>query len=163
MDKSSVNWPMAIGVSLAIHVVIVGGMFMTSTPQEPEPDGVEAPVPATPVKPPIPENAAKPENPVKPATPEIPKKPEAPVKPEVAADSSKPQVPAVPVKPAKPETALADYDEYTVKSGDNLTAIAKKFNTNFTELAALNQKSVKQLSALRIGQVIKVPKPLENR
>lgn len=158
MDSNSVNWPMAIGVSLAIHVLIVGGMFMTSESQDLEPDNMESPVAETPVKP------ALPEIPAKPAIPDSPKKPEAPAKPEVPAEPAKPQVPVEPAKPVKPESAiLADYEEYTVKSGDNLTAIAKKFKTNFTELAALNQKSVKQLSALRIGQVIKVPKSTENR
>ena len=45
---------------------------------------------------------------------------------------------------------------YTVKSGDNLTAISKMCGATFTELAAMNGTTVKKLANLRVGQVIKV-------
>lgn len=48
---------------------------------------------------------------------------------------------------------------YTVKSGDSLTRISKKFKCTVTEIAKLN--NIKANSGLRIGQKLKVPIPIE--
>ncbi|WP_063336327.1 glycoside hydrolase family 73 protein [Bacillus subtilis] len=57
--------------------------------------------------------------------------------------------PAVKAKPAKSSGST-----YTVKSGDTLTAIAKKYNTTVKELAKVN--GIKDVNLIRVGQVLKV-------
>lgn len=47
-----------------------------------------------------------------------------------------------------------DYITYTVKSGDNLYSIARKYNTSVLEIKSLNNLSTNSLS---IGQVLKIP------
>ncbi len=47
-----------------------------------------------------------------------------------------------------------DYITYTVKSGDNLYSIARKYNTSVSEIKSLNNLSTNNLS---IGQVLKIP------
>lgn len=49
---------------------------------------------------------------------------------------------------------LENIDTYTVKKGDNLSAIAKKFNTTVNALANLN--NIKNPNVISIGQKIKV-------
>ncbi|MBV2241147.1 LysM peptidoglycan-binding domain-containing protein [Bacillus inaquosorum] len=56
---------------------------------------------------------------------------------------------AVKAKPAKSSGST-----YTVKSGDTLTAIAKKYNTSVKELAKVN--GIKDVNMIRVGQVLKV-------
>ncbi|MBD2780354.1 murein transglycosylase D [Xenorhabdus sp. 42] len=46
--------------------------------------------------------------------------------------------------------------QYTVRSGDTLSAIAKRFNTNHRELQKLN--NLKTADHLRIGQILKIDK-----
>ncbi len=46
-------------------------------------------------------------------------------------------------------------EQYKVKSGDNLTHIAKRYNTTVTELCALN--NISSRSTLRVGQILLVP------
>ena len=45
---------------------------------------------------------------------------------------------------------------YTVKKGDTLTAIAKKYNTTVTRLKQFN--NIKDVNKIYVGQIIKVPK-----
>ena len=45
---------------------------------------------------------------------------------------------------------------YIVRSGDNLSKIAKLDDSSLSELAELNGKSIKELSKLMVGQKIKV-------
>jgi len=52
-----------------------------------------------------------------------------------------------------------DYDYYTVKQGDTLYSIAKRYNTTFNELKELNNLSTNVLS---IGQMLKIPYNLSN-
>lgn len=47
-----------------------------------------------------------------------------------------------------------DYITYTVKSGDNLYSIARKYNTSVSEIKSLNNLSTNNLS---LGQVLKIP------
>lgn len=47
-----------------------------------------------------------------------------------------------------------DYITYTVKLGDNLYSIARKYNTSVSEIKSLNNLSTNNLS---IGQVLKIP------
>lgn len=54
----------------------------------------------------------------------------------------------------KGEELPTEYITYTVKSGDSLYAIAKKYNTNVDAIKQLNNLSTNLLS---IGQVIKLP------
>ena len=44
---------------------------------------------------------------------------------------------------------------YVVKAGDNLTKIAKKYNTTVNKLASLN--SIRDINDIRTGQIIKLP------
>ncbi|CEG28067.1 M23 family metallopeptidase [Bacillus sp. B-jedd] len=59
----------------------------------------------------------------------------------------------------KPETkqaaAIDAAGTYKVKSGDTLTAIAKRYNTTVDELAKLN--GIKNKDLIKAGQVLKVP------
>lgn len=44
---------------------------------------------------------------------------------------------------------------YTVQAGDNLTVIAKKFNTTIEDLVTLNK--VRDKNLIYVGQVLKIP------
>lgn len=48
----------------------------------------------------------------------------------------------------------ATYSSYTVKSGDTLLSIAKKYNTTVTELKSINELTS---DLIKIGQILKVP------
>lgn len=149
---NGINWLGALTISVVVHVAILSAMVLTSpSPVADDLDlsiaeGEEAGV--------LPDEA-----PV--ANPEVSAKAEAPTKPESPAKVEKPvkiEVPAKPSTTVRPTAADAGYMEYTVKSGDNLTVIAKRAGCTFTEIAAANGKSVKELTNLRVGQVIKLPK-----
>ena len=51
-------------------------------------------------------------------------------------------------------SAAEDYTNYTVKSGDNLYSIAKKFGTTVSEIKSLNNLTSNNLS---LNQVLKIP------
>lgn len=51
---------------------------------------------------------------------------------------------------------LNNFDEYVVKKGDTLSAIAKKFGTTVEELAKTN--GIKNVNLISVGQVLKIPK-----
>lgn len=55
-----------------------------------------------------------------------------------------------PSTPSLPETSST----YTIKSGDTLSAIARKFNTTYQKLAEIN--GIKDPSKIYVGQVLKV-------
>ena len=46
---------------------------------------------------------------------------------------------------------------YTVKRGDTLSAIARKYNTTVSQLVNLN--GIKNANAIRVGQKLLLPKP----
>ena len=155
---NGVNWAGALTISVAVHVAILSAMVLTSpSPVADDLDlsiaeGEESGAVPGEVSPAKLEVSAKPEVS---AQPEPHAKVEAPAKIEVPA---KPEVAVKPSTPVRPTAADAGYMEYTVKSGDNLTVIAKRAGCTFTEIAAANGKSVKELTNLRVGQVIKLPK-----
>lgn len=60
----------------------------------------------------------------------------------------------IPVGPTQPAPSPVDYIEYTVKSGDNLYDIARKYNTTTTTIMQFNNLKSNLLS---IGQVLKIP------
>lgn len=65
------------------------------------------------------------------------------------------EAPPVPIKPVEPvETKLAT-KTYTVKSGDRLIFIAKKFGVTQEDLVAMNK--IKDPAKLQIGQTLKIP------
>ena len=47
-------------------------------------------------------------------------------------------------------------ESYTVKSGDNLFAISKKFGVDINTIAKTN--NIKDVNNIRIGQTIQIPK-----
>lgn len=57
------------------------------------------------------------------------------------------------IKPVKPQV---DYTSYTIRQGDTLYSIAKRYGTTANDLAQYNNLSNKD--ALRIGQKLKIPK-----
>lgn len=63
-----------------------------------------------------------------------------------------PVVPSNPTPAPKPQPAAGG--TYTVKAGDNLTAIATKFGTTVANLVALN--GIKNANQINVGQVLKV-------
>lgn len=54
-------------------------------------------------------------------------------------------------KPAPPKTTTT----YTVKSGDTLYAIAKRYNTTVAKISQAN--NIKNINLIRVGQVLKIP------
>jgi LysM repeat protein len=176
----------AVLISLALHIVVVGGLYSFGTSGE-KPSAVDAPVSKSEVtetetSPVEKTEAERPETPKpKPDAPEIKKieiepKPEKPkdetgggsvqIRIEPRADD-KPDG-GVPVKnvetperngnPAPADGKAGDRTKvYVVKRGDTLTALARECGVSVQELAALNGKSVKKFSALWVGQKIKIP------
>ena len=63
--------------------------------------------------------------------------------------------------PAPAQSEAPTYKTYTVKSGDNLSKIAKLDGSTLSELAELNGTDVKTLSRLQPGQKIKVRNGIE--
>ena len=85
-----------------------------------------------------------------------PSQPSTPVTPPAQPQQpSQPQTP--PSQPSAPANAPADSGvTYTVKSGDNLTAIAVKYGVSVDALAQLN--NVVNKNIISVGQVLKIPK-----
>lgn len=101
------------------------------------------------------------------STPPAPSAPAEQPPAAVAATTPESQVP-VPTADTGPVPAadtgpvpVADKKYYTVKAGDNLTKIAKLDGSTLAELAELNDKSIKELSRLKVGQRIKVKNGVE--
>lgn len=128
-DNRQLRWIFAIGLSLALHVLVVVMMVGVGGDETPSP--VVAP--------------AKPEK----------VEPEAP-KPTFTPPSAAALAPSAPTQSEAP-----DYKTYTVKSGDNLSKIAKLDGSTLAELAELNGTDVKTLSRLQPGQKIKVRNGIE--
>jgi LysM repeat protein len=159
----------AILISLAIHVVVVGGLFSfgnagketvpeevrTETPRSAEVTPAPEPKNDIPPEPSVEKEAAEP----RPEKPERASEKPGPV--EIRIEPVGGSGPAV--KPdAAPPAAAEKKDAvktrvYTVKRGDTLTAIARDCGLTIPELAELNGKSVKKLSNLKIGQRLKLP------
>ena len=57
--------------------------------------------------------------------------------------------------PVSATVTLAPYVDYTVKKGDTLGAIAKRYKTTVSTLVKLN--SIKNANLIRVGQVLRVP------
>ena len=134
-ENKQLRWVLAIGLSVALHVLIVALMVGVGGD-----DSAPSPVAAPSAKP----EKVEPEP--QPARSQ-PAKPEA-VKPE-------------PPKPVKPEPVAPSYKTYTVKPGDNLSKIAKLDGSTLAELAELNETDVSTLARLKPGQVIKVRNGVE--
>ena len=141
-SPSTINWPLAIAISLAVHVAFLGFLFSRSDSSEPkEEPAQEEEIKRSDVQPPVPQvssNQQAVSAPVAPVTPS----PVAPVAPSV--------VSARPV-----ENTIV----YVVVKGDSLTKLAAANCCTVTELAKLNK--IKPSSGLRIGQKLKIPAPAE--
>lgn len=92
------------------------------------------------------------------STPPAPSAPSEQPPAAVAATTPESQVP---VPNADTGTVPAADKYYTVKAGDNLTKIAKLDGSTLAELAELNDKSIKELGRLKVGQRIKVKNGVE--
>ncbi|MCQ2283989.1 MAG: LysM peptidoglycan-binding domain-containing protein [Bacteroidales bacterium] len=66
------------------------------------------------------------------------------------------QKPVVTPAPAKPAPAKPAYTTHTVKKGETLSSIAKKYHKSQSELAKYNH--IKNVNSIQIGQKIKIPK-----
>ena len=139
---STINWPLAIAISLAVHVAFLGFLFSRSDSSEPkEEPAQEEEIKRSDVQPPEPQvssNQQAVSAPVAPVTP----LPVAPVESSVA--------------PARP---VVNTIVYVVVKGDSLTKLAAANCCTVTELAKLNK--IKPSSGLRIGQKLKIPAPAE--
>jgi len=65
---------------------------------------------------------------------------------------------STPATTAAPSGNPADYDEYTVKSGDSLSRIAKDNNMELGELLKINGIAPENAGRISIGQKIRLPK-----
>lgn len=104
------------------------------------------------------------ENPVteSPVQEETPPAPPSEVQPVQAAAPPRAPTAAVltsnEVPPGPPSTAL---QEYEVRPGDTLSAIARRVGCTVAKLAEVNKSSVKKLSRLRVGQRLILPNAFE--
>ena len=141
-SPSTINWPLAIAISLAVHVAFLGFLFSRSDSSEPkEEPAQEEEIKRSDVQPPEPQvssNQQAVSAPVAPVTPS----PVAPVAPSVASARS-----------------VVNTIVYVVVKGDSLTKLAAANCCTVTELAKLNK--IKPSSGLRIGQKLKIPAPAE--
>ena len=137
-ENRQLRWIFAIGLSLALHVSVV--VLMVGIGGD---DLAPSPV-AVPSKP----EKAEPQAPKPMFTPPAPT-PVAPSAPTAAIPSGLAQGEAPACK------------TYIVKSGDNLSKIAKLDGSTLAELAELNGTDVKTLSRLQPGQKIKVRNGVE--
>ena len=154
------QWLIAGVVSLVLHVVGIGALLALNSPEKP-PAVVEPQRPAATASPetsesgkaePEKESAKSPTPP--PAVRSGPAKDEKPVRDERPARTGTPEPKTRSENPAAVDTAT-----YVVKSGDNLTKIARKHSLTAAELSKLNGKDEKTFSRLRVGQRIRVPRP----
>ena len=130
-------WTVSFVASLGLHVLVVAALIgFGSLPSS------TSPAPSAP--------SEQPPAAVAPTTPES----QVPVPTAPATD-------AVPVPAADTGTVPAADKYYTVKAGDNLTKIAKLDGSTLAELAELNDKSIKELGRLKVGQRIKVKNGVE--
>lgn len=60
-------------------------------------------------------------------------------------------------------TPEKEWVTYVVKKGDMLERLARKAGCSLSEAARYNKTTVKKLSALKVGQRIKLPKFQEDR
>ncbi|MFB7637667.1 C40 family peptidase [Peribacillus butanolivorans] len=63
---------------------------------------------------------------------------------------------ALQIADSKPSTNETSNQKYTVKSGDSLSSIAKKYNTTTTNLLSLNPQ-ISNPNSIKVGQVVNVP------
>ena len=147
------QWLIAGAVSLVLHVVGIGALLALNSPEKP-PAVAEPPRPAAEPQTPSPAVRSEPTKDEKPVKDENPVRDEKLVKDEKPARAESSEQKAPPEKSASVDTAT-----YVVKSGDNLTTIARKYSLTAAELSKLNGKDVKTFSRLRVGQRIRVPRP----
>jgi LysM repeat protein len=142
-DNRQLRWVVAIGLSLALHVLIV--MMMAGLGC----DGslVEVTDKPSMVRPPELQNSD---------APSVPKKADDVATKQLAASETAGRLPE---KPA--EADAQSFKVYVVKPGDNLSKIAKLDGSTLAELAELNGTDVKTLSKLQVGQRIKVRNGVE--
>ena len=131
-SPSTINWPFAIAISLAVHVAFLGFLFSSSDSSELK----EEPAQEEEIK----------------RTSSNQQAASASVAPSAA-----PAEPAAQsVAPAQP---ISNTIVYVVAKGDSLTKLAAANCCTVTELAKLNK--IKPSSGLRIGQKLKIPAPAE--
>ncbi|GEM_PF-385561 len=78
--------------------------------------------------------------------------------PQAVTDSAKTSVPPDTPNPSPvdPQTGLAAYDLYTIRPGDNLTAIANRYKTTVDKIITENR--IANPDQIAIGQVLRIPK-----
>ena len=137
MDSNrAMLWTVAVAASLGLHVLIIVALLGFGALTDP----------SSPSSPPVP--TAKPAA-VASDSGTVPN--ETPPAPPAVAGTVPNETPS-----ADSGTVLSEDKYYVVKSGDNLSKIAKLDDSSLVELAELNGKSIKELSKLMVGQKIKV-------
>ena len=149
-EKQAANWGVAILVSIALHLVVIGLATMsgerdgevTSKPEEVLEESAQKPSEVMSEK--TTNEKVTPVTPITPATPVAP------------ATRTSPATPAAQVVPGTPTNDSSIPEIYTIKQGDTLTKIAKIYGLSVEEIAAANGKSVKKMNVLWVGQKIKL-------
>lgn len=167
-SQCTMNWPLAIAVSVVIHVVGLGLFVMCS--DNPSDDEAEAPQAAAETQGEIKNGESSAESSESEPGDDSPAPASTPT-PAAAntagASSPSPAAPGRAPEPNRPTrrddapraAASVDTVVYTVQRGDHLTKISKRFKCTITEIAKLN--NIKPNSGLRIGQKLKIPAPAE--
>jgi len=143
-------WTVAVAASLGLHALIIVALLGFGAFA----GGGDGPAPEQPRKPEVAvTEPAKPRE----QTPPVPSQTTGTV-PTQTAETVPAQTHAAPAASSAETTGTVPADEkfYIVKSGDNLSKIAKLDGSSIAELAELNGKSIKELSMLKIGQQIRV-------
>ena len=157
-------WIFGVVVSVAVHAAFLFVLSFSST--SPSPVASEAPAEPTPSAtapsappPSVPEPVATPA----PASsaPSAPHPPSRPVAVPAPHSVSLPVARPAPVHEPAP-TPEKEWVTYVVKKGDMLERLVKKAGCSLSEAARYNKTTVKKLSALKVGQRIKLPKFQEN-
>ena len=131
-EGGKINWPMAIGLSVVVHIAVLGFFWLVSGPSAARPEPAE-------------EKESASAAPVQPA--------DGPAA-SVAAPSGTGSSSAAPSVPATPAGTEAT-ENYTVKPGDFPSRIARANGCTVADLKRLNGAVIDK--TLHPGQILKIP------
>ena len=158
-DKSA-RMMYAVGLSLVIHVVLIGLLVGTQvfSGDSPKDESVETTEPEKPKDAPEPEKPSEEASSVEsaPIQPQLPEQTERPEPESVIKPRPKKEMKARAA--AKEKAEVAETEIYVVKKGESLSSIARAHGCTLAELTKLNKATLKKNKCLFIGAKLRVPK-----